>query len=150
MLKTLLVLTAAVSAIVLPSSRPSPSQISIRALATAALGARLGGWLRAWDNISPLASLRMPSFNSLCPMLNFLRFKLMFSQFAAQISPTTQPIDSYKFCQINPNLHYPYGFRISILSTESCGYVGLDSGVIATLGALYYFSGRKSTSLIYV
>jgi hypothetical protein len=57
-------------------------------------------------------------------------------------------MDAYKFCQINLNLHYPQGFQLSVLSTEFRGYVGLDSGVNATLGALYYFSGRKSACLL--
>jgi hypothetical protein len=78
------------------------------------------------------------------------RFTLIFSQFAAQVGPDTQPMEAYKFCQINLNLHYPQGFQLSVLSTEFRGYVGLDSGVNATLGALYYFSGRKSTSFCFL
>jgi hypothetical protein len=70
----------------------------------------------------------------------------MFDNFAAQVGPTTEPSDARKYCQINLNLQYPGGFQYSILSTTFRGYAALQSGVNATLSALYYFSGRKSVS----
>jgi hypothetical protein len=57
-------------------------------------------------------------------------------------------MDARKNCQINLDLHYPPGYQFSILSTTFRGFVGLDDNVVATLGALYYFSGRELLSSI--
>jgi len=122
-------LTAAIAApSILPTSAPDPSQVTIQSIS-------YGGSGCPQNSVGEFLSADRSTFT------------LMFDGFAAQIGPTTQPSDARKYCQINLDLQYPAGFQFSVLSTTFRGYAALQTGVNATLSALYYFSGPNQASV---
>ncbi|KAF2808241.1 uncharacterized protein BDZ99DRAFT_499606 [Mytilinidion resinicola] len=64
--------------------------------------------------------------------------------FSASIGPNVAITENRKFCQLNFDIDFSAGFQYAVYSADYLGYANLDSGVQASITALYYFSGQTA------
>jgi len=115
----------ALSPAVASASLPAPTSVSINEIAYGGTGCPQGS---IGDYISA----------------DRQTFTLIFDNYVASIGPGIDITQTRKNCQLNIDLQYPSGFQYSVFSTIYRGYVGLDAGVTATQGSVYYFSGETA------
>ncbi|KAJ3410697.1 hypothetical protein HDV05_003469 [Chytridiales sp. JEL 0842] len=80
-------------------------------------------------------------------------FTLIFDSYIASIGAGVPLTESRKNCQLNVDLRIPQGWQYSLGTVDYRGYWDLDTGVVGTSSAIYYFQGefvqcRKDTRFV--
>lgn len=73
-------------------------------------------------------------------------FTVTYSDYLAQVGPSSNPTDIRKNCQLNLGVHVPQGFTYAIAQVDYRGYGSLQKGAKGTEKASYYFQGSSDTA----
>jgi hypothetical protein len=68
---------------------------------------------------------------------------IIFSKYGAQTGGTAQPKDARRNCNVLMDLEYPGGWSYSVATTLLHGQATIPKNCKATLGAQYFWSGRR-------
>jgi hypothetical protein len=68
---------------------------------------------------------------------------LGFSDYSAQTGETAQPKEARRNCNVILDLEYPVGWSYSVATTTLRGDATIPKHCKATLGARYFWSGRR-------
>jgi hypothetical protein len=72
-------------------------------------------------------------------------FTVTYSQYLAEVGPSSKPTDFRKNCQINLRISIPQGFTYAISRVDYRGFAHLQSGASGMEKASFYFTGSPQT-----